>query len=109
MPLAPEPARGGHRLVARGQADDAANRLVAVEEPDQHTVQRDAARIGARAVDRVDRPAPAALTLHDAELLADHAVARTGVREPAAQELLGFAVGGGDRRSVGLEVESLHS
>src|SRR5690606_36273199 len=91
---------GPHRLAQGGQVDDAEGQAVLVLEGQQVRVERHPAGERLGAVDRVEDPAPPGGGVGGRLLLAEHPVAGEVLGQLLAQEPLGVAVGGGDRRAV---------
>ena len=115
------PVRRGDRLIAAvraqsagardpvvdgGQVDHADRRAVVDEQRHQRREERDAARKGDGAVDRVDHPAaPGVPARRVAELLAQDRVVREGLGDRFTDRPLGGAIGLGDRRAVALGLD----
>lgn len=108
--LGDERAQPGGRVPAAGQrrgGDDPEHRLVVDKQRDQRGPHRHAAHEVLGPVDRVDDPAARGVPVH-AELLAEHGVLRAVLGQLREDQLLGAAVGVGDRVMSGL-VSTLRS
>ena len=97
-------ANRGVALVESGHVDQPEHGLAVVEQRDQRREQRDPAREGDRAVDRVDHPTRTFGAALGAVLLAEDPVIRKRVAQRFADHALGLAVGFGDRRPVALRL-----
>jgi hypothetical protein len=101
----PWPRAGRERLVERGEVDDADDGLVAHLDADERPVQRHAAHERARPVERVDDPADGRRPRGLALLLAEDRVVGEGAADDPPHLGLGLAVGGRQRRAVGLPLD----
>ncbi len=100
---APEPG-GPPAPLQRGRGDEPEHGRLVDDEADERGPHGHTAHEVLRAVDGVDDPAPGAVAGR-LELLTLHGVARPGPLELRADELLGRAVGVGDRREVRLALD----
>lgn len=94
-----------HELAEDGLMDATEDGFAAVEKGDEGAPERDAGDEGFGAIDRVEHPGPFGAFVEVAEFLAKDAVIGEARGDEAAHELLGAAIGGGDRGGIALEID----
>ena len=97
--------RADPTLIQNRHVYNAQQRASALGEGDQGPEHGAAGDEALRSIDRVEHPKQLRIGLQRRVLLPQDAVLRIGVLDEPAQGRLGFAVGNGDRRQVGLLVD----
>ena len=85
--------------------DDAEDGLTFVAQADEGDVKRYAGKERLGAVDGIEYPAILGIDVLGPELLAENAVIRIGLLDGRAHLALGFLVGDGHRRAIGLDFD----